>query len=84
MHLQTLAITINQLLIGKVRLLLAMLHHIPRPFGLGIFCCHSPAHVEEEQQTENFTLIGGVLSLAGVVYSAQFNKSGFGGANHVE
>lgn len=37
MHLQTLAITINQSLIGKVRLLLTMLHHIPRPFGLGIF-----------------------------------------------
>ena len=43
MHLQTLAITINQSLIGKVRLLLTMLHHIPRPFGLGIFCCHSSA-----------------------------------------
>ena len=27
----------------KVRLLLTMLHYIPRPFGLGIFCCHSPA-----------------------------------------
>ena len=27
----------------KVRLPLTMLHHIPRPFGLGIFCCHSPA-----------------------------------------
>ena len=37
MHLQTLAITINQSLIGKVRLLWTMLHHIPRPFGLGIF-----------------------------------------------
>ena len=30
-----------------------------------------------EQQAENFTLIGGVLSLAGMVYSAQFNKSEF-------
>ena len=52
-----------------VRVLWTMLHHILRPFGLGIFCCHSPAHVEEEQQTGNFTLSGGVLSLAGVVYS---------------
>ena len=30
MHLQTLAITINQSLIGKVRLLLTMLHHTVR------------------------------------------------------
>ena len=42
-----------------------MLHHIPRPFGLGIFCCHSPAYVEEEQQTGNFTLIGGCSFLDG-------------------
>ena len=55
MHLQTLATTINQSSIGKGRLPLTMLHHIPRPFGLGIFCCHSPAR---KQQTGNFTLSG--------------------------
>ena len=42
----------------------------PQTIRSGDFLCHSPAHVEEEQQAENFTLIGGVLSLAGVVYSA--------------
>ena len=39
MHLQTLATTINQSSIGKVRLPLTMLHHkkIPRPNGLGMW-----------------------------------------------
>ena len=39
MHLQTLAITINQSLIGKVRLLLTMLHHNPQTFRSGDFFC---------------------------------------------
>ena len=37
MHLQTLAITINQSLIGKVRLLLTMLHHDPQTIWSGDF-----------------------------------------------
>ena len=50
MHLQTLAITINQSLIGKVRLLLTMLHHDPQTIWSGDFFVVDGTGLEQQRR----------------------------------
>ena len=62
MHLQTLAITINQSLIGKVRLLMTMLHHNPQTFRSGDFFVADGTGLEQQrrpQRNRKFHSAGG-------------------------
>ena len=77
MHLQTLAITINQSLIGKVRLLLTMLHHAVRTqtrfftrkgsgtfFVYRRFCGESTQNGKQERIKAGYHHEGSVLPFA--------------------
>ena len=77
MHLQTLAITINQSLIGKVRLLLTMLHHTVRTqtrfftrkgsgtfFVYRRFCGESTQNGKQERIKAGYHHEGSVLPFA--------------------